>query len=42
MWKWLMDSWDLDYQYCMKKHGSSHPHIVYKLRLSGVWNYPPR
>ena len=25
-----------------EKHGSSHPHIVQKLRLSGVWNYPLR
>ena len=25
-----------------EKHGSSHPEIVHKLRLSGVWDYPPR
>ena len=27
-------------QYCMTKHGSSYPQIVYHLRVSGVWNYP--
>ena len=27
-------------QYCMTKHGSSYPQIVYCLRVSGVWNYP--
>ena len=27
-------------QYCMTKHGSSYPPIVYCLRVSGVWNYP--
>ena len=27
-------------QYCMTKHGSSYPQIVYWLRVSGVWNYP--
>ena len=25
-----------------EKHGSSHPRIVHKLHLSGVWNYPLR
>ena len=25
-----------------EKHGSSHPEIVHKLHLSGVWNYPLR
>ena len=27
-------------QYCMTKHGSSYPQIVYRLRVSVVWNYP--
>ena len=27
-------------QYCITKHGSSYPQIVYYLRVSGVWNYP--
>ena len=35
-----MDSGDPGNQYCMKKHGSSYPQIVYWLRFSGVWNYP--
>ena len=26
-------------QYCMTKHGSSYPQIVYWLRVSVVWNY---
>ena len=27
-------------QYCMTKHDSSYPQIVYCLCVSGVWNYP--
>ena len=27
-------------QYCMIKHGSFYPRIVYRLRVSVVWNYP--
>ena len=27
-------------QYCMTKHDSSYPQIVYCLHVSGVWNYP--
>ena len=37
-----MDSGDSGNQYCMTKHGSSYPQIVYWLRVSGVWNYPIR
>ena len=35
-----MDSGDPGNQYCMTKHCSSYPQIVYCLRVSGVWNYP--
>ena len=35
-----MDSGDPGNQYCMKKHGSSYPQIVYWLHVSGVCNYP--
>ena len=34
------DSGEPGNQYCMTKHGSSYPQIVYWLRVSGVWNYP--
>ena len=37
--KVTLDSWDPDHPSCVKKRGSSHPQIVHKLRLSGVWNY---
>ena len=40
--KVALDSWDPDHPSCVKKHGSSQPHIVHKLCLSGVWNYPLR
>ena len=35
-----MDSGEPGSQYCMTKHGSSYPQIVYWLLVSGVWNYP--
>ena len=34
-----MDSGEPGSQYRMTKRGSSFPQIVYRLRVSGVWNY---